>query len=973
MTPQERQAKLEQLRQINEQINAIKSQNISPQQTEPQDREAKIERLRQINEQLAAIKPQETEKQPGKDLSNDMFLPARLSVANDIKKAIDFALPQPVKKAIDYVLPKPAKILARTVIPNAVLAAPEIAMAGVNLGRKLAGGEPIKTPVQWAQENLFPESWAPSQEKGAQGFLERGLDTVSTYASPTLGVKPVAQQIGKAGETVAKHLPMDSIKKAADWALNQSPWIVNAPSRLARFVGRGAAAVGRGYVDNSAKSLAKAGLFGAGVHALDEGGLGPYAAPTALALNIGASKIKRTGQDLLRSSALKARPVQEAIIANEQKKILGENPSVTERSFGNDVQKSVNDYFEKHPEFKEKILTQPDIDKNDYKKLFQEVFEDTGTKFFKDIDTDTKTFGTAVQEAVNAYRQKNQKYFSEKYNKEVLPEIHKTEPIDSSKVLNEYSDFFQRQINPNSVDEFLKGTKGKQLLSLLNMPARTNYAKLKQSIFSKIVQDNFANFDSLKKSKKSIEKILNKSHFSDFLLPKDKEAFVQSLEHNKKKLNSRDLKVQEEANSWFTHFLNNQSTLSTLHRPENIREAAIRQASHGEHNLIPTSEKREHNAQSYLLKEQFLKPSLAKSNPEALKRLNQTDKENKFWQERKATVNKISTKNMTPEQTTEALFSDVFKGAHNLKFVKGSSGKKARELSEQFVKLAGTEGESFDFKKFVNFLDKMNKHEKRIVMTGLTDETKSKIFKINKWKEGLSKSSNENLDTSLQELSPTLYEKHLKQQDAIKNPLPPFVENPHQIKRREKINELASQKLTPEETTRRTLSDIDKGAYNLKFVKGVAGDKARQISEDLVPLLSLKGQEYDVRQLWRNYKKLSPESSKIFWAGLSDKTKHQLKKTFNIFEELVLKSKSTPESAFNPIEDIKRIGGFGIYNRLKKSGMKYLGAKKYIKNPDLLIPALMGEKTGANTAARILEKNAKALIRKPNHKRPWEQ
>lgn len=815
-------------------------------------------------------------------------------------------------------LKRAAKVGARTVGSNLIGGAAELAMLAPNLAGMLHG-RPWVSPIA-AAEKLFPEDWAPKTTG------ERTFSTVAGLMTPT-GIGKLAPMIPKAVNAVAPAVSNYFGKFAR-----------NLPTSVSTRLKK----VGNAIADESPAALAKmlpAGLAGHIAIENDAGPVGAIAASlaTGIPVNYVSSKIAGAPKAITnwqKNAILNDLDMQRNLINQESKQVFNERV-ISPKEFGNEVQQTVGNYLKKHPNLSKHIDPNNPLDTEDYLKIFEKATHDSGSQIGHAIDIDKKTLGSLVQDAVTDYSNKQRHNWRKEYNP-IVKELQETASLPLDNVINKWAQPLLKKENILEKNNYLKSAEGQTLLRLLNVKPNTTFDQLQKDVISKLMQDTLYGKNSkgiIKQKNKPLriidlspDKIIQTNPTLSSLLSEDtKMLFKENFDFYKKIMYDPSSSVQDkkDAGKFFGQFINNRTEINTFKNAATIREMAIENASLGKYHGLPKTQQGKHMGQSFLLKEELLHPELTKTNPELSKKLRKVDKENTFWQERKKTVESlIGKENMTPDESLHAVISDISKGAHNLKFVKGVAGEKAQSIAEGIIKHIGSTGEDFSFDTFVKSIGKLDRNEKIILMTGLNAQTKASIYKAIKHYEGLSQSSKEFLHPSLKELNPKAYEKHQIQQN-VKN-------NPYLKKRKEQLLRLNQKDMTPEQTQKAVLSDFGEGSYHLKFIKGIAGEKASKIAKGTLHVLGREGEGANIVNLYKEYKKLPKEDARIFWLGLTQETKDKVKESFDFIDKLNQRNISKKREV-NPVEWYIKTPTLSWGKRLKKQFLKVTTANKYSK------------------------------------------
>lgn len=136
--------------------------------------------------------------------------------------------------------------------------------------------------------------------------------------------------------------------------------------------------------------------------------------------------------------------------------------------------------------------------------------------------------------------------------------------------------------------------------------------------------------------------------------------------------------------------------------------------------------------------------------------------------------------------------------------------------------------------------------------------------------------------------------------------------------------------MTPEQSQKAVLSDFGEGSYHLKFIKGIAGEKASKIAKGTLHVLGREGEGANIVNLYKEYKKLPKEDARIFWLGLTQETKDKVKESFDFIDKLNQRNISKKREV-NPVEWYIKTPTLSWGKRLKKQFLKATTANKYSK------------------------------------------
>ena len=188
-------------------------------------------------------------------------------------------------------------------------------------------------------------------------------------------------------------------------------------------------------------------------------------------------------------------------------------------------------------------------------------------------------------------------------------------------------------------------------------------------------------------------------------------------------------------------------------------------------------------------------------------------------------------------------------------------------------------------------------------------------------------------------------------------------------KRKSFVDELANKKMVPEKTIQKMVSELKDGAYNLKFVKGIAGDKASEIADNFRKVIALDGSQYDITKLYKTYNKLPDDAKRIFTLGMTKDTRKQMLEGFDVLEKIENLKKKSFSYENNPIKTTMDVPGLSLYSKLIKSlGRKTL-FREFDKNPEKLIPYLLGERKNKDILAKTLRKKGRSRFVALNRER----
>jgi hypothetical protein len=806
--------------------------------------------------------------------------------------------------------------------PRFVLEAAGLATHGA---KKLMGSkDSYASPNTWVDENLLPKSWK------AKDKAERDAEFAGELLAPWGKAKVIGQAIVSKAPKVVEY-GAKALEKLAE----------KAP-RTEKVI----SGIGRSIADDSLKARMLGLAPGLTTHEFIEQGVHPaLAIPAGIvsgtgvnyagqkAYKFGKNRVNRTGFFPEHSErwALQDKDIQQLLIDRQGKAVL-EGRTTTPQSFGRDVQEVVQSYIRKHPDFNVSGLH----DETDYLDLFKKAALEKNLQALNHVNASPNEIGSLVQTAVNDYATKNRKKWSQVY-KPIEKELWKEPDINWGKQISKYASPLNKRTKIVDKNSYLKSPEGQTFLELLNLPPSTKFPDLEYQALAKMAQNNLWVGGQGKKIVTEGTKAPNKSirdltatsilktdkKLSSILSPETRKNFVNDFRRHKKAYYSKKASEveREEANRFFNKLLGTQSEIETAKNPAIVRQMAIEHASLGKYHGLPNVEQGRHMGQSKFLKQDILHKNLEKTNPELSTSLRKADEANKLWQERKRVVESLAgAENMTPEQTFGAVLSDVNKGAHNLKFVKGIAGKKAEAIADGIAKQLGMTGEEFSPELLAKTITKMSDIEKKIFFAGISTKTKEGIYDILHNTQALARSSKGNVDKGLQRLAPETYSKY-ETTERIKN-------SPLLQKRESQLSNVGGKDMSPEQTFDAIKSDWGKGNYALKFVKAIAGDKARDISEGLVGALATKGQKMDIEELYRKFLTLPKEDAKIFWMGLTPETKSNLDWAFTILDKIP-GFRKTQLGIVNPVQNLIKKNTFGFWNRTKKKIFSAAKERRY--------------------------------------------